>query len=206
MTMQLRRGTNISHWLSQSDRRGADRRAWFTRNDMRRIADWGFDHVRLPVDEVQLWDDSERARWSDGFDLNGRGAGLGRRGRASGCGLTCTFLRSHFFNQETEPPLISQTRGRRRSLVDFGRQLSGHLRRRDQKFLAYELMNEPVAHEAEAWNRVARIGFDVIPGSGAGANDHTRIQSVVLGRNLRSACRARGQSHHTDLSLLPPHA
>jgi len=38
MSLQLRRGTNISHWLSQSARRGQERRRFFTRDDVRRIA------------------------------------------------------------------------------------------------------------------------------------------------------------------------
>jgi endoglucanase len=48
---EIRRGTNISHWLSQSRARGAERRAWFTEDDVQRIAGWGFDHIRLPIDE-----------------------------------------------------------------------------------------------------------------------------------------------------------
>lgn len=55
--MDLQRGTNISHWLSQSTRRGADRRGGFTHTDVRRLADLGFDHLRLPVDEEQMWDE-----------------------------------------------------------------------------------------------------------------------------------------------------
>jgi aryl-phospho-beta-D-glucosidase BglC (GH1 family) len=49
MTLTVKRGTNISHWMSQSRRRGTERRAFFTRDDVRRIADWGFDHIRLPM-------------------------------------------------------------------------------------------------------------------------------------------------------------
>ena len=53
---KVKRGTNISHWLSQSPRRGAERRAWFTREDVAWLAALGFDHVRLPIDEEQMWD------------------------------------------------------------------------------------------------------------------------------------------------------
>jgi endoglucanase len=55
MAFEINRGTNISHWLSQSQRRGDERRAWFTRQDVQRIAEWGFDHVRIPIDEEQMW-------------------------------------------------------------------------------------------------------------------------------------------------------
>ena len=60
MSFTIQRGTNISHWLSQSDRRGAERAGFFTQEDVRLIAQLGFDHIRLPIDEVQMWDDQGR--------------------------------------------------------------------------------------------------------------------------------------------------
>lgn len=42
----VRRGTNISHWLSQSRRRGEERARFFTEEDMTLIARLGYDHVR----------------------------------------------------------------------------------------------------------------------------------------------------------------
>ena len=58
----VQRGTNISHWLSQSRRRGEERKRFFTEEDVTLIARLGYDHVRLPVDEEQLWDDGGAAR------------------------------------------------------------------------------------------------------------------------------------------------
>src|SRR5690554_6931903 len=52
---EIKRGTNVAHWLSQSNRRGIDRDTFFTAGDVERIAAFGFDHIRLPVDEEQLW-------------------------------------------------------------------------------------------------------------------------------------------------------
>ena len=50
----IQRGTNISHWLSQ-DFGWAPRESWFTEKDVQFIAAQGFDHIRLPVDEKELW-------------------------------------------------------------------------------------------------------------------------------------------------------
>ncbi|MFW5877841.1 MAG: glycoside hydrolase family 5 protein, partial [bacterium] len=55
---EVYRGTNISHWLSQSDRRGMERVEWFNEKDMDLIAEAGYDHIRLPVDEEQLWNEA----------------------------------------------------------------------------------------------------------------------------------------------------
>src|SRR6478609_7720515 len=57
---KIKRGTNIAHWLSQSDKRGEERANFFTEKDIQYIASVGFDHIRLPVDEQQLWDSTGR--------------------------------------------------------------------------------------------------------------------------------------------------
>jgi endoglucanase len=58
MTFQIHRGTNISEWLSQSSQRSSERAAFFTESDVRRIASLGFDHIRLPVNDIAWanWD------------------------------------------------------------------------------------------------------------------------------------------------------
>lgn len=55
INFKINRGTNISHWLSQNTNRGIERQAWFTQADVKRIAGWGMDHIRIPVDEEQMW-------------------------------------------------------------------------------------------------------------------------------------------------------
>lgn len=52
----IKRGVNISHWLSQSRQRGEQRLKWFTKSDVDFIAAQHFDHIRLPIDEEQMWD------------------------------------------------------------------------------------------------------------------------------------------------------
>src|SRR5262245_16739759 len=51
----FKRGTNISHWLSQSSARGEQRKNYFTEKDVKYLASIGFDHIRIPVDEEQMW-------------------------------------------------------------------------------------------------------------------------------------------------------
>lgn len=53
----IKRGTNISHWLSQSAERGEARRQHIKEEDFARLEELGFDFVRLPIDEEQLWDE-----------------------------------------------------------------------------------------------------------------------------------------------------
>jgi endoglucanase len=146
----VRRGTNISHWLSQSRRRGEERRAWFTRKDVEFIASLGFDHIRIPVDEEQLWHEDGTADeeamsllqqaldWCAEFNL-----------RAI---VDLHILRSHHFNA-AEKPLWTQPAAQERFL-DCWRDLSRRLRPRPTDQVAYELMNEPVAEDPADWNRL----------------------------------------------------
>ena len=159
MKLPIQRGTNISHWLSQSDRRGAERRAWFTPDDMRRIADFGFDHIRLPIDEEQMWTEDGRQE-AEAFEL--LDAALDWAGEA---GLAVVvdlhILRCHSFGQADEPSLFSHP-AEADKLAGLWRQLSDRLRSRAPGAVAYELMNEAVAKDPEDWNRVALLAHRAV--------------------------------------------
>lgn len=152
MSIAIERGTNISHWLSQSDKRGAERRAWFTRDDVRRLADWGFDHIRLPIDEEQMWAVDGRQE-AEAFDLLDQGLDW-----AMAAGLNVVvdlhILRNHSFGQADEPALFSDPHEAER-FAGLWRQLSARMRGRDVGRVAYELLNEAVAGDPADWNRVA---------------------------------------------------
>lgn len=65
----IKRGTNISHWLSQSKRRGQERLEFFTEDDVEYIARLGFDHIRIPIDEEQMWNE-QGAKEEEAFTLS----------------------------------------------------------------------------------------------------------------------------------------
>jgi endoglucanase len=159
MTIQIGCGTNISHWLSQSDRRGDARRAFFTRGDVRRLADWGFNHLRLPIDEEQMWDAAGRPE-AEAFDLLDAALDW-----AQAAGLKAVvdlhILRSHHFISEIEPKLFTDPAAADH-FADLWRQLSARLQRRANDCVAYELMNEAVATDPADWNRVAMLAFQAI--------------------------------------------
>ncbi len=173
MTFAIKRGTNISHWLSQSEARGAPRRARFVREDVRKLAELGFDHLRLPVDETQMWEVNGR-REPEAWELLNAGLDWCRE-----CGLRVIvdlhILRSHYFNQEKVPDLFTQQKEAER-FVELWRDLSDGLRQRPVDQVAYELMNEPVARDPEDWNRVYRGAYDLLR-----AQEPLRV--VVIGSN-----------------------
>ncbi len=169
----IHRGTNISHWLSQSNRRGEERQAWFLEEDVKQIAAWGFDHLRLPIDEEQMWDEAGQPEPA-AFELLDQALDWAKR-----AGLRVIvdlhILRSHHFNQGTPPTLYTDPAEAQR-FADLWRKLSQHLRSRSTDWVAYELLNEPVAKDPEDWNRVSHQAL-------AAVREEEPGRQVVLGSN-----------------------
>lgn len=188
MSFSIRRGTNISHWLSQSKQRGAARKAWFTQEDVRRIADMGFDHIRIPIDEVQMWDEGGGAH-AEAFDLLENALDWSEE-----AGLRVIvdlhILRSHYFNDKTGVPALFTDPAQEAYFCDLWRDLSGRLGTRATDQVAYELLNEAVARDPEDWNRVARTAFDAV-------RELEPERTIVLGSNWFN-------QHHTFEQLAVP--
>lgn len=157
-TFEIRRGTNIAHWLSQSDRRGQERAAFFKKDDVAWIDSAGFDHIRMPIDEEQMWDENGNREteafallnnfldWSNEYGLR--------------VVLDLHILRSHHFNAE-EKPLWTDP-AEQDKFIELWKDLSAAVNKWPNGMLAYEFMNEPVADDAEEWNRLlARVADSI---------------------------------------------
>lgn len=170
MAFPIRRGVNVSHWLSQSESRGEQRRKWFQRQDMLRLRELGLDHVRLPVDESQMWNEAG-GRENEAFDLLNAGldwaAEVGMR-----VIVDLHILRTHYFQDES-PVLFTDPKAAQH-LADLWADLSDALRSRANDKVAYELMNEPAAKDPADWNRVAAHPLKAI-------RDREPQRTVLLG-------------------------
>ena len=179
MPIDIRKGTNISHWLSQSKARGDERRAGFTADDVKRIAEWGFDHIRLPIDEEQLWTDTG-ARESEAFDLLGSAlrwcADEGLRAI-----VDLHIIRSHHFSDTGVPELFTDPDEVDR-LAGLWVDLSAFLREGPNDQVAYELLNEPVAPSDAMWNATWRAPYDAL-------RSLEPERTIVLGSNWFNAYR-----------------
>ncbi len=147
---EVKRGTNLAHWLSQSRQRGAEREKFITKQDIRDIAEMGFDHVRLPIDEEQMWDENGN-RHDDAFQImvNCIDWSIENNMRVI---VDLHILRSHHFNAE-EKPLWTDP-AEQEKFYDLWRDLSKTLIKYPNSLVAYELMNEAVADEPELWNNL----------------------------------------------------
>jgi endoglucanase len=144
----VHRGTNISHWLSQSDRRGGERRAWFGKEDVAYLAETGFDHLRIPVDEEQLWTPDGKME-PEAFGLLNAALDWCAEYNLRAV-VDLHILRSHHFN-EAKKPLWTDPKAQER-FIQCWRDLSSSLKGRPVNRVAYELMNEAVADDPQQWN------------------------------------------------------
>ncbi|PSR57241.1 glycosyl hydrolase family 5 [Adhaeribacter arboris] len=173
----IKRGTNISHWLSQSTRVGAERKAFFTEKDVANIAALGFDHIRLPIDEMQMWKEAGQKE-PEAFVLLHNALQWCQKYKLKTV-VDLHILRSHYFDA-TEKPLFTQAAAQER-FYQCWRDLSAEMKKYPVTQVAYELMNEPVADNPEDWNKIVEKAIKVIR-----KNEPNRI--IVVGSN-------RWQSH-----------
>jgi endoglucanase len=168
----IKRGINISHWLSQSKKRGTERKEYFTQKDVAYLASLGFDHLRIPVDEEQLWTEDGK-KDQEAFSLLHQALEWCRENKRKAI-VDLHILRSHHFN-EKEKPLWTQAAAQER-FFQCWRDLSAELKKYPVTAVAYELMNEPVADDAEDWNRLVAKAVAVVR-----TNEPQR--KIVIGSN-----------------------
>lgn len=172
MTFTIHRGTNISHWLSQSRVRGAARQSYFQQSDVQLLAGIGLDHLRIPIDEEQMWDTAGNPEADAFVLLNNALDWCAEAGLKAIVDLH--ILRSHYFLDDN-PPLYTDPAEAER-FANLWRSLSDHLKDRPVEMVAYELLNEAVANDPADWNRVARVAFDAV-------REREPERTIVLGSN-----------------------
>ncbi len=168
----LKRGVNISHWLSQSKVRGADREAFFTKKDVDFIAGIGYDHIRIPIDEEQMWD-VEGNKEEEAFTLLHNAIGWAADNNLKVI-VDLHILRSHHFN-EAEKPLWTDPKAQEK-FYQCWRDLSAELIKYTNDLVAYELMNEPVADDPEEWNVLVAKAASVV-------REKEKERFIVIGSN-----------------------
>lgn len=168
----IHRGVNASHWLSQSEKRGDERKNYMTETNFKNIADMGFDHVRIPFDEEQMWDE-EGNKNPEVFEMlhNGVKWSINNGLRVI---IDLHILRTHHFNSNSKR-LWTDTIAQQ-NFWGFWNQLSDEFCSYSTDSLAYELMNEAVADNPEDWNNLITKGIATI-------RKKEPLRKIVLGSN-----------------------
>ena len=155
---EVKNGLNISHWLSQSRTRGEARQAYFTRDDVKFIASQGYDHLRIPIDEEQMFTESGEKE-PEAFALLHKALGWCEEFNLRAV-VDLHILRSHHFNA-SEKPLFTEVKAQEQ-FYECWRKISSELKKYSVDKVAYEPMNEPVADDHEVWNVILNRCVQVI--------------------------------------------
>jgi len=153
---RIHRGTNLSHWLSQSEERGEARRLHIQEDDFARLDSLGFDFVRIPIDEVQFWDE-EGNKLPEAWEL--LTFALDQCGKYHLRAIVdLHIIRSHYFNAVNEggddANTLFTSEESQQQLINMWYELSDVLKGYSNDSVAYEFMNEPVAEDHEQWNEL----------------------------------------------------
>ena len=154
---RIQRGTNISHWLSQNNEdRGEARRQHIQEDDFERLDSLGFDFVRLPIDEVQFWDEQGN-KLPEAWELMTNAINWAIKHHLRTI-VDLHIIRSHYFNAVNEGDKDANTlftsEKAQQDLINMWYQLSDVLKGYSNDSVAYEFMNEPVAEDHEQWNQL----------------------------------------------------
>ena len=139
---RIKRGTNISHWLSQSEQRGEARRLHIQEDDFARLEELGFDFVRIPIDEVQFWDEQGN-KLEEAWDLLTNALDLARKHNLRAI-VDLHIIRSHYFNAVNEGDKAANTlftsEEAQQGLINLWYQLSDALKDYSTDWVAYEFI------------------------------------------------------------------
>ena len=147
----IKRGTNLSHWLSQSRVRGEARRLHIQEDDFARLEQLGCDFVRIPIDEEQFWDEKGN-KLPEAWELLTNGIDLALKHHLRVV-VDLHIIRAHHFNSASNKLLFTSEEAQQ-GLINLWYQLSDVLKKYSNDYVAYEFMNEPVADDHEQWNVV----------------------------------------------------
>lgn len=168
----IKRGINISHWLSQTNKNEAERKKYFSEQDMELIASLGYDHIRLPIDEKNMWDE-KGMKLPLAFQSLHNAIHWAKNNKLKII-VDLHIVRSHFFNNKYNPLWDDATE--KKKFVNLWKQLSLELIKYPNNLLAYEILNEPVANDHENWNELIDVTLKEIR-----SNEPAR--KVVIGSN-----------------------
>lgn len=171
--MELRRGINFGGYLSQCEHSLEHYRTFITEKDVKKAADWGFDHIRLPVDcEVFEREDGsvheEASAFVDRFVDWCQAAGLD-------VVLDLHKAYGYDFNDagSVDKNNLFTDEGLRQRFVNLWGRLAEHYGRRTH--VAFELLNEVVEEEnAGLWNELIAVTMKEI-------RKHTHDTPVIYG-------------------------
>jgi endoglucanase len=173
---EIRRGVNLSHWLSQCF--GWSPRATFiTERDIRFIASLGYDHVRIPIDEKELWNTDGRPS-DEAFGYLTRVLTWCAKHRLRAI-VDLHTVRAHHFNAANEgrKNVLFTDPAAQENFLRLWKDIGARIGHTPVDMVAYEIMNEAVADDPEDWNRLLARAVATI-------REREPKRVIVIGSNM----------------------
>jgi len=149
----IQKGINISAWLSQTSvNSGPAREAYFTQKDLNQLAKLGFDHIRIPVSEYQMYT-KDGLRNEETFKLIHNVIEWCKQANMRVI-FDCHQTYDHDFSKYSSIVLFSDMKSHDRFLTLWTK-LSDELKKYPNELVAYEILNEPNAKDNKSWNIIS---------------------------------------------------
>ncbi|MGQ4649260.1 cellulase family glycosylhydrolase [Lyngbya aestuarii] len=164
----LTRGVNLSHWFAQTRLIPENFQNRITTEDIKRIREMGFRHVRLPVDPDILFD-KEKPESLNKENLKYFDAAVDKI-LAQNLALIVDCHPTSGFKQR-----LYRDASFAKDFARFWRTLAEHLGRRSPEKVFLEVLNEPDTEDPQEWYDLQR---PLLAAMRAGAPEHTLIASA----------------------------
>lgn len=174
---EIKRGINLSHWLSQRIENGLSIQKGMNETDFNRIARAGFDHVRLPIDEEVLWHENGE-KDKEAFSYLHKGIQWALQNDLKVI-VDLHIVRSHYFNagHDGKKNLLWESAEAQDHFLQLWQELVQELKEYPTSEVAYEIMNEPTAPNHEDWNKLVEKAYQVI-------RKEEKERVLVIGSNM----------------------
>ena len=148
-------GVNLGGWLSQYGEKGKEHfNAFITEEDIKRIAGWGVDHIRLPLDYPVVMDIKEDGSFTfleEGFNYIDRCIEWCKKYELN---VVIDLHKAPGFSFFDEKNNLFQSETCKRQMYALWKQIAARYAK-EGDYLAYELLNEIKDVSAEEWNDFA---------------------------------------------------
>ena len=160
---RFKTGINLGGWLSQfTDYNHEHFNNFITENDIKRIAGWGVDHVRLPVDYIILESDEKPFSYKDtGFSYIDRCL---EWCEANGLNMVLDIHRApgYSFDAKSGINILFDDNVSQQRLIALWETLIRRYGDRKKPEIIFELLNEIVLPSSSPWNNLAHKIHDAI--------------------------------------------
>lgn len=174
-------GVNLGGWIFQYGKKGREHfESFIQEEDVERIASWGMDHIRLPVDYPVLEDDDAPFHYKEeGFEYIDRCLEWCKK---HGLNLIIDLHRApgYSFTTLQENTLFEDMKMRKR-FIELWKAITQRYHGEGDN-LIFELLNEMVEPDSERWNKLAHETIQTV-------REIDSARKIIYGGNYYNSVR-----------------